>query len=568
MKEVFVVQKACYQEESQEMELRIAGVLPLEKAGRKLRMIAFFEGKNVSRRFSLDVNSYVAGDAVPFHIRQKISLRDIFYSFQKEQAREGVLLSFAYCTVDGEWCYSEEKLTIPGDFFLKGKKKSSMGFRLFQGVSYVLATLALPLWLLDGYFAQKGYKELHTVHKESRGLKAMLYHADGIVQEISGHGYSLRQWKTNYFVRQYKKACHHVHKTEGVLFLSERKVDEGGNLDLIYRALSQKEENKVTAVLDTRPIQKLPFSVIRRVAKQMAKARVIVLEDFYPQIHAVTLRSDSKLIQLWHACGAFKMFGLSEIGRANHLLQDTKNHRNYSYAITSGKNMVPFYSEAFGLSDHQVLPLGVPRTDIFFQEESREQIKQTLYEKYPMLRGKRVLLFAPTFRGSGNQTAYYPTERFPVNHLMEKLPEDTVLIIKNHPFVKDKWEWEEKYDNRILDLTGKENINNILFITDVLLTDYSSCIFEAALLQITMLFYVFDLEEYMDARDLYFDFAGFAPGVMIHNEEELISAVTDAFDGKTADRETIQHFCEYFLDALDGHSTERVVHMIEELLCD
>ena len=86
MKEVFVVQKACYQEESQEMELRIAGVLPLEKAGRKLRMIAFFEGKNVSRRFSLDVNSYVAGDAVPFHIRQKISLRDIFYSFQKEQA--------------------------------------------------------------------------------------------------------------------------------------------------------------------------------------------------------------------------------------------------------------------------------------------------------------------------------------------------------------------------------------------------------------------------------------------------------------------------------------------------
>ena len=69
-------------------------------------------------------------------------------------------------------------------------------------------------------------------------------------------------------------------------------------------------------------------------------------------------------------------------------------------------------------------------------------------------------------------------------------------------------------------------------------------------------------------EDLYFDFAGFAPGIMIHNEEELISAVTDAFDGKKADRETIQHFCEYFLDALDGHSTERVVHMIEELLCD
>ena len=100
-------------------------------------------------------------------------------------------------------------------------------------------------------------------------------------------------------------------------------------------------------------------------------------------------------------------------------------------------------------------------------------------------------------------------ERFPIDLVMNALPPDTVLLVKQHPFVRSDLSMYRECDfaDRLFDLTGKENINDLLFITDLLVTDYSSSIFEAALIDIPMIFYAFDLEEYLRERDLYFDFA-------------------------------------------------------------
>ena len=163
---------------------------------------------------------------------------------------------------------------------------------------------------------------------------------------------------------------------------------------------------------------------------------------------------------------------------------------------------------------------------------------------------------------------------------------DTVLIIKNHPFVKQKFECGEENRKRVLDLTGRENINDILFITSLLITDYSSCIFEASLLAVSMLFYVFDLEEYVRTRDIYFDFASFAPGKQVKDFEGLkeetgkLLAVSGSITGELPEgregteisctaleeEERRKEFCEYFLGSLDGHSAERVSDMITGLM--
>ena len=118
----------------------------------------------------------------------------------------------------------------------------------------------------------------------------------------------------------------------------------------------------------------------------------------------------------------------------------------------------------------------------------------------------------------------------------------------------------------MLDLSGKENINDILFVTSLLITDYSSCIFEASLLGIPMLFYVFDLEEYVEERDFYFDFSSFAPGEKVRTFEDVIkTSVRLISHEKDGDGEAEARFREYFLDSLDGHSTERVLKYIQSL---
>nr|MDE6853335.1 CDP-glycerol glycerophosphotransferase family protein [Lachnospiraceae bacterium] len=343
--------------------------------------------------------------------------------------------------------------------------------------------------------------------------------------------------------------------------------------DLIRSEMAEAEQQelggplgKLREFLVDRPVQKLSWRELRRLADLTAASRIIILEDFYPQLHALSIRPDTKILQLWHACGAFKLFGLSDLGISQHLKQDTRNHRSYHAALASGEGIVPFYSEAFGVPSSHIYPVGVPRTDCFFQEEAVRQKRQNLYRRYPVLQGKRVVLFAPTFRGSGNQNADYPFELFPVHVVMENLPEDVVLVVKNHPFVRRKIEITEDDRHRVLDLTGTENINDLLLLTNVLITDYSSVIFEAAILQIPMLFYTFDLEEYIRCRDLYFDFASFAPGPIVRELPDLIQAVLDSLESPEC--HGLEEFREFFLGAVDGHSTERVVQLVQQLYDD
>lgn len=560
------------------LHLQLKGVVYAPIVNQKLRILVVFEWGSRVRRFPIDAVCVPQEEGILFTAEEEISLPDIFSCVMQEASKNKemptaaelcempVQVSFEYCDALGEWIGFEYSFILDAAAFVKKNRKETFAKRCYRKVAYVFFTLLLPFWVADGILAVKGYKKSPYLTEKMSGKKAIFYHAQGIVKKYTGYGYSIREIKTEYFAKTYQKACGKIENPNGVLFLSERAVDKGGNLDLIREGV-KRERLPWNEFIDTRPISRLPFSEIRKAACLAAAAKVIVLEDFYPQIHALTLRRETKLLQLWHACGAFKMFGLSDIGKVSNLRQDTKNHRNYSNAFVSGTRMVPFYSEAFGIAPNQVLPFGVPRTDIFFDKSYKERVAVRLYEKYPFLKKKRVVLFAPTFRGSGKNTAFYPMENFPIVAFMEKMPADTVLIIKNHPFVSQKAVYDEKYKNRVIDLTGRENMNDILFITDLLITDYSSSIFEAALLAVPMLFYVFDLEEYVNGRDIYFDFASFAPGRQVETFDEMTVAAAEILRTEKMEKdEKRQKFCEYFLDALDGHSTERILAYISRLL--
>lgn len=568
------------------LHLHAEGILTHPVANNRLRILAVFSCRDKMRRFPMEADCITLKGISFFSVRADISLPDIFYHYSEEDAVHKAEVAFEYCDAKGNWHVLPKSLTLEGRHFLPQCQKSSFWYGIYRKAAYLFCTLLLPVWLLDGWFAAKGYKKSPYLEAGERGKKAAFYHAHGLVKQITGYGYSVRERKTAYFAKQYKKACKKRKEAGNLLFLSERELETGGNLDLVRSYLQEKGES-FDEFIDTRPVHKLPNSGIKRSAKLAAAASVIVLEDFYPQLHALDLREGTSVVQLWHACGAFKMFGLSDIGKVSHLGQDTKNHRNYSAAIVSSEAMVPFYSEAFGVAAESVMPLGVPRTDIFFGQEYSRNVRERLYGTYPGLAGKQVVLFAPTFRGGGNKDAYYPWERFLVDAFVEALPEDSVLVVKNHPFVKQKFCCKEENKGRVLDLTGQENINDILFITSLLITDYSSCIFEASLLAVPMLFYVFDLEEYVKSRDIYFDFASFAPGKQVKSFEELKEEAGKILSVSKLGREEIleneegqeegwqeaeeseekrKEFCSYFLGSLDGHSTERVSEMILSLL--
>jgi putative polyribitolphosphotransferase len=423
----------------------------------------------------------------------------------------------------------------------------------FAEIRWIVALLLLPVAVITSFLA--GNKGRNALKKANQHIKRW-----------TGISFSLREFKTDYLKKQYEKSLSLPVKTNNVLFLSERKVEKGGNLALVYDELKNNKNLIITSFLKTKTVDRLSFKELRESARLMAEAGCIVLEDFYPQLHALDLRKETKVIQLWHACGAFKAFGFSRLHKPGGPEEESKNHRNYDKVFVSGEKMIPYYSEAFAIPEENVLPLGTPRTDIFFDEAYKEQIFAELFNQFPVFRGKRRILFAPTFRGQGNKDAYYPDSSFSVETFMKDMPEDVILIIKQHPFVKNTINIPQEYKDRVFDLSKKISINDLLFVTDVLITDYSSSVFEAALLDIPMVFYVFDEDSYRKDRDFYEDFDSFIPGLKAENQDELKKQTLICLDNEKALTYDTTEFKETFLSAIDGNSTKRITEYLIDLI--
>lgn len=122
-------------------------------------------------------------------------------------------------------------------------------------------------------------------------------------------------------------------------------------------------------------------------------------------------------------------------------------------------------------------------------------------------------------------SAFYPIDAFDIEKAYEGLGGEYAILIKLHPFCKERFEIPNQYSDVIIDMSEDDELNDLLFVTDLLVTDYSSVIFEASIVDVPMLFYAFDLNEYSRDRDFYCNFSTFVPGKIVLNTEEMIDSI-------------------------------------------
>ena len=347
-------------------------------------------------------------------------------------------------------------------------------------------------------------------------------------------------------------------KQNRVTFLSDSRVDFTGNFEFIYNELQERGTYEIKSILKPSINAKRSFGDKIRLIYYISTSRYILLDDYYPQIYKYKIKDGVDVIQLWHACGAFKTFGFSRLGKVGGPSPRSKNHRNYTTAIVSSSAIRKHYAEAFGISEERVISTGVPRTDIFFDEEYKNKKIDELYKKYPILKDKKVIMFAPTFRGNGQKTAHYDFEKLDLKLLKEHLGDEYMIIMKLHPFIKNVPEIKDEFKDFIIDLSQEREINDLLFVADILITDYSSVCFEYSLLNRPMIFFAYDLEEYIASRDFYYPYKSFVPGPIAKNTKDIIEII----ESQNFEKEKLESFREKFFDHFDGKSTKRVVDML------
>ncbi|KRN82268.1 teichoic acid biosynthesis protein [Pediococcus ethanolidurans] len=345
-----------------------------------------------------------------------------------------------------------------------------------------------------------------------------------------------------------------------ISFVSDSRTSISGNFEFIYQELLKRKTNfKISFYLKPSIKAKKSWHEIFVLAKAFATSRYILLDDFYPMIYPLTIRHNADLIQVWHAVGAFKTFGYSRVGMPGGPKLDSLNHKNYTKALVSSKHVADKYAEGFDIPEKNIVTTGIPRTDVFFDKTYQANVRQKLQEELTFIKGKKVILFAPTFRGNGQQSAYYPFEDINFNKIYEALHKDYVFLLKIHPFVQNEANIPYKYADFFHDVSDYREINDLLMIADELITDYSSVCFEYALLKRPMIFFAPDLTDYMQKRSFYFNYLDFIPGTLAENTDELIKKIQEP----QMNRQKLDSFVNYFFDQPDGHATERFVDELE-----
>ena len=343
-----------------------------------------------------------------------------------------------------------------------------------------------------------------------------------------------------------------------ILFLCEKRDVLSPNMAALYDRMKERGLNKRFVIKSSlRNTESYHFSKLSTAAviAKIAKADIIIVDDYVPAFNSLKLADSVRVIQLWHAGAGFKGVGYSRWGHFGCPAPFSAHRRN-DLAIADSMAIRDFFSEPFGLLEEQVIPTGMPRMDAYLSEDNRRRAQAKLYEDYPAFKGRKVILFAPTYRGRNRKTAYYPYHLIDFEALYRYCEDtDAVVLFKMHPWVPGEVEIGERYRDRFFSMNAYPNINELFYITDLLITDYSSCIYEFMLMKKPMLFFAFDKDRYAVSRGFHRDYASNIPGKLCLTFDELLCAMREEdYEFDKAEQMLPQYF-----DHTDDHSSDRVI---------
>ncbi|MDD7293368.1 MAG: CDP-glycerol glycerophosphotransferase family protein [Clostridiaceae bacterium] len=301
-----------------------------------------------------------------------------------------------------------------------------------------------------------------------------------------------------------------------------------------------------------------------KMLKDIATAKYVFFDEATNVTSHVKFRPETVITQLWHGCGAFKKFGYSTadaiFGASRKDMDKYPFNRGYTNVTVSSPEVIWAYEEAMNYSHESgvVKALGSSRTDIFYNKDFIAKAYETLYSVMPQAKGKKVILYAPTFRGRVAK-ARTPNVLSP-EFMKYVLGNDYVLLMKHHPLVRKRPKIPEVCADFARDVTDEMTIEDLLCVSDICISDYSSLVFEYSLFERPMIFLAHDLDEFFDWRGFYYDYFELTPGPVFKSTTEVIEYIQNI--DKLFDKERVRAFRKKFMSSCDGHATERIMDVM------
>ena len=306
-----------------------------------------------------------------------------------------------------------------------------------------------------------------------------------------------------------------------VLLITREPRQISVDFALLAEAIQRKHPDHRIVVIKHKKLSPgyLPKSL--REMYHLATCTGCLVDGYIIPVSILNHRKDLRIGQVWHALGAIKKFGHLASGTREgphpRVAATMQMHQNYTFVCASGQVPASIYTAAFGIPDERIWPLGMPRIDFLLDDHRMNQRRQVMLDHYPQLQrsqeaGGRIVLYIPTFR-RGRQVPYTKVATAFADE------DASTLVLLPHPI--DKSPVPEGGRTII----GTEfGVLDWLAVADVVITDYSAVTYEAALRDIPLVFWPYDMDEYVEARGLAVDYASEVPGPIVDSAAEAVQA--------------------------------------------
>ena len=280
----------------------------------------------------------------------------------------------------------------------------------------------------------------------------------------------------------------------------------------------------------------------------LATSKVCVLDSYSPVVSILNHKKDLKIVQIWHSIGKLKKFGWQiigmEEGSSGTVAELMNMHKNYDVIYCAGEEYKEVLMEGFNADASKFRIFTLPRIDLLTDEEYINKTKSEIYSKYPQLREKETVIYAPTFRK--NEVGF--NEGF--KKLVECFDFDKYnLVVKLHPLSRVDVE-----DGRVI-VDKDFSTFQMLTCADKFVSDYSCMIYEAGIKGIPVYFYNYDMDAYTEKRGFAIDYS-VLPGYKEREAKALVESLELPYD---------YEYLSSFINGMITNTTDCTQKMAEDI---
>ncbi|ETO40882.1 glycerophosphotransferase [Fructilactobacillus florum 8D] len=356
-----------------------------------------------------------------------------------------------------------------------------------------------------------------------------------------------RKKKNVYYLMSYSNNLHLIKRIAATL-PNDQKLVVWYNPRVLVAAYDLKAFG-----IETIPLHKNWWFILRQIPRLMT-ARVLFCDNYYSLLAGlVRPKTKMKIVQLWHADGSIKRFGWKNPRNLQKsFLQRCRHQQVYNQFdefLLSSPQMGSIFKESFALKRAKLLPMGSPRSDRLFSNKWLTQVQKRVYLAAPELKNKRVILYAPTFRRTGQINP-------PLGTIAALTADpDAIVAIKLYQEVdRSQLHLDQLHQERVK-IYDEFSTTDLMTVADTFVTDYSSYAFDYSLMggQRQAIFYMYDLDDFKKVPGIQPDFQAWLPTAPITTPQELAVAICQQ---QSTDFTTFNQMWNTYND---GHVYQRVL---------